>query len=167
VNDDRVERLAALLGARCARLATAESCTGGLLAAACTSVAGSSGWFERGFVTYSNAAKTELLGVPAVLIEAYGAVSREVALAMAGGALARSTAHLAAAVTGIAGPGGGTPAKPVGTVWLAIAERGHEPRALQLQLGGGRAAIREESVGRALDALIAAAEGLATDGESD
>ena len=98
------------------RLATAESCTGGLIAAACTAVAGSSDWFERGFVTYSNAAKTEAIGVDAALIAAHGAVSEEVALAMARGALAHSQADLAVAVTGIAGPGGATPGKPVGTV---------------------------------------------------
>ena len=105
-------------------MATAESCTGGLIAAACTSVAGSSDWFERGFVSYSNAAKTELLGVDAALIAAHGAVSEAVVRAMAQGALARAGVDLAVAVTGIAGPGGGSVDKPVGTVWLGLARRG-------------------------------------------
>jgi nicotinamide-nucleotide amidase len=99
-------------------LATAESCTGGMIAAACTDLAGSSQWFERGFVTYSNEAKTELLGVPAGLIATHGAVSESVARAMALGAVAHSRAQVAVAVTGIAGPTGGTADKPVGTVWF-------------------------------------------------
>jgi nicotinamide-nucleotide amidase len=102
-------------------LATAESCTGGLIAAACTDLAGSSVWFERGFVSYSNAAKTELLGVPADLIEAHGAVSEPVVRAMVEGALRHSRAQVAVAVTGVAGPGGGNPDKPVGTVWFGWA----------------------------------------------
>ena len=108
-HDELVLTLAAQLRARGALLATAESCTGGLIAAACTAVSGSSDWFDRGFVTYSNAAKSELLGVPATLIETHGAVSEPVARAMAEGALARSAAQFAVAVTGIAGPTGGTP----------------------------------------------------------
>ena len=106
------------------KLATAESCTGGLIAAILTEVPGSSDVFERGFVTYSNEAKTELLGVPAELIEKHGAVSEEVARAMASGALGHSRADIAVAVTGVAGPGGGTTAKPVGLVHLAAARRG-------------------------------------------
>ena len=102
-------------------MVTAESCTGGLIAAACTDLAGSSVWFERGFVSYSNAAKTELLGVPADLIEAHGAVSEPVARAMVEGALRHSRAQVAVAVTGVAGPGGGSPDKPVGTVWFGWA----------------------------------------------
>jgi nicotinamide-nucleotide amidase len=102
-------------------LATAESCTGGLIAAACTDLAGSSIWFERGFVSYSNAAKTELLGVPTDLIETHGAVSEPVARAMVEGALRHSRAQVAVAVTGVAGPGGGSPDKPVGTVWFGWA----------------------------------------------
>ena len=139
------------------RLATAESCTGGLIAAACTAVAGSSDWFERGFVTYSNEAKVESLGVPAALLAAHGAVSEEVACAMAAGALAHARAELAVAVTGIAGPGGGTPDKPVGLVWLALARRGGAPVAERLQLDGDRAAVRGRTVARALAALLAAA----------
>jgi nicotinamide-nucleotide amidase len=115
--------LAQVLGARQLSLCTAESCTGGLIAASCTQLSGSSAWFERGFVTYSNAAKHQLLGVPSGLIETHGAVSEEVARAMAFGALAHSRAHLSVAVTGVAGPTGGSPSKPVGTVWLAWAWR--------------------------------------------
>jgi nicotinamide-nucleotide amidase len=140
-------------------LATAESCTGGLIAAACTAPAGASDWFERGFVTYSNAAKCEMLGVPHGLIEQHGAVSAEVACAMATGALSSSHAQLAVAVTGIAGPAGATAGKPVGTVWLALA-REHEPaRAERLQLHGDRAAIRAQTVQRALARLRAWAAG--------
>ncbi|NBY70392.1 MAG: CinA family protein [Betaproteobacteria bacterium] len=117
------EALAQGLSAHKLRMATAESCTGGLIAASCTQLSGSSVWFERGFVTYSNAAKSESLGVPSSLIEANGAVSEEVAKAMAMGALNHSHAHLSVAVTGIAGPTGGSAAKPVGTVWLAWAWR--------------------------------------------
>jgi len=148
-------RLAEALRRRGWRLASAESCTGGLIAAACTALAGSSDWFERGWVTYSNAAKSESLGVPAALIEAHGAVSEPVACAMAAGALARSGAQLAVSVTGIAGPGGAVPDKPVGTVWLALAAAGDAaPRAERLQLDGDRAAVREQTVRIALRRLI-------------
>jgi nicotinamide-nucleotide amidase len=149
-----VVRLAAALRSRGASLAAAESCTGGLVAAACTSLAGSSDWFERGFVTYSNAAKTELLGVPIELIAEHGAVSSAVACAMAEGALARSHASVAVAVTGIAGPGGGTLAKPVGTVWIAIASVGRPAQPTLLQAAGDRAAVRAVSVVRALTLLV-------------
>ena len=136
-------------------LATAESCTGGLIAAALTAVAGSSDVVDRGFVTYSNAAKTEMLGVPAALIEAEGAVSEPVARAMAQGALARSAAGIAVAVTGVAGPGGGSAAKPVGLVWFGLAQRG-EPVAAECQVfPGDRGAVRAATVARAF-ALIAA-----------
>ena len=131
------------------RLATAESCTGGLIAAACTALAGSSDWFERGFVTYSNAAKTEMLGVDAALIAAHGAVSEAVARAMVQGAQQRSHAQLALAVTGIAGPGGAVAGKPVGTVWLAWGTA-HAVRAQRMQLGGDRAAVRAATVSAAL-----------------
>lgn len=152
--DRAVAELGVALRARGWRLVTAESCTGGLIAAACTSVAGSSDWFERGFVSYSNAAKSELLGVPAALIECHGAVSAEVARAMAEGALTRSRADLAVAVTGIAGPGGGTPGKPVGTVWLALVRRGGQAAEAELlQLAGDRAAVREQTVAVALARL--------------
>ena len=148
--------LAELLRSRGQRLATAESCTGGLIAAACTAVAGSSDWFERGFVTYSNAAKAESLGVSAALIDAHGAVSEAVVLAMAGGALAHAHADWSVAVTGIAGPGGAVPGKPVGTVWLALAGPGRAPEAWRLQLDGDRAAVRQQTVAAALGALCVA-----------
>lgn len=146
--------LAQALRARGAKIATAESCTGGLIAAACTAVAGSSDWFERGFVTYSNEAKTESLGVAMPLIRAHGAVSEEVARAMAEGALAHSRATLAVAVTGIAGPGGATPGKPVGTVWMALAQRDGATQAELLNLAGDRSAVREQTVAHALQRLL-------------
>lgn len=144
------------LRARGWRMATAESCTGGLIAAACTSVAGSSDWFERGFVTYSNEAKTGLLGVPPGLITAHGAVSEEVARAMVAGALAQAPVQLAVAVTGIAGPGGAVPGKPVGTVWLAWGTAGGV-QAERLQLAGDRSAVRQGTVQAALLRLNEAA----------
>ena len=155
--ESAVFALAGALRARGLKIATAESCTGGLIAAACTAVAGSSDWFERGFVTYSNEAKSELLGVDAALIKAVGAVSEEVARAMAEGALLHSHAQLTVAVTGIAGPGGATKGKPVGTVWLALARRGGATHSELLQLGGDRAAVREQTVQQALARLLGAA----------
>ena len=153
-----VARLADALRSRGATVAAAESCTGGLVAAACTARAGSSAWFERGVVTYSNAAKTELLGVPVELIAAHGAVSGEVARAMAAGAIARTPASFAVAVTGIAGPDGGSAAKPVGTVWIATCARGGDADAVLLQASGDRAAVRAQSVVRALERLLARVE---------
>lgn len=134
-------------------LATAESCTGGGVAQAVTAVAGSSGWFECGFVTYSNAAKSALLGVPEALIAGHGAVSEEVAAAMAQGALARSGAHVAVSTTGIAGPGGAVPGKPVGTVCFGWA-RGASVHTERLVFGGDRQAVREQSVAHALRGLL-------------
>jgi nicotinamide-nucleotide amidase len=154
-----VEPLADALRARGWRLAAAESCTGGLLAATCTALAGSSDWFERGFVTYSNEAKIEQLGVDVGLIAAHGAVSEAVVRAMAEGAIARSAAELAIAVTGIAGPGGAVPGKPVGTVWLALARRGAATSSERLQLDGDRAAVRARTVAIALERLLDAARG--------
>jgi nicotinamide-nucleotide amidase len=135
-------------------LATAESCTGGLVAATLTAIPGSSDVFERGFVTYSNAAKSEMLGVPFWLIERHGAVSEDVALSMAGGALTHSRATLAVAVTGIAGPDGGTAEKPVGLVHFAAGRR-DQPMVRERVVFGdvGRAEIRRRSVGRALSLL--------------
>ncbi len=135
-------------------IATAESCTGGLISGLLTEIPGSSDVVDRGFVTYSNAAKTHMLGVPPGLIGAFGAVSSSVARAMAEGALRNSNAHIAVAVTGIAGPGGGTPDKPVGTVWIAVAKIGQAATATLLQAGGDRAAIRAASVVRALALLV-------------
>lgn len=152
-----VRALAAALLARGWRVATAESCTGGLVAAACTSVEGSSDWFERGFVTYSNEAKHESIGVPAALIRQHGAVSAEVARAMADGALQAAGVQVAVSVTGIAGPGGEVPGKPVGTVWMAIAVEGRATHAELLQLRGNRAAVREQTVTLALERLLEAA----------
>ena len=151
-----VAPLADALRGRCWRLATAESCTGGLIAAACTTLAGSSDWFERGFVTYSNEAKIEQLGVDPALIVAHGAVSAEVARAMVAGALAHSRADIAVAVTGIAGPGGAVTGKPVGTVWLAWMRRGGLARAERLRLNGDRASVRAQTVAIALQRLYAA-----------
>ncbi|HET9645227.1 MAG TPA: CinA family protein [Burkholderiaceae bacterium] len=153
-----VARLGRALCERGWRLVTAESCTGGLIAACCTSVAGSSDWFERGFVTYSNEAKAEELGVPSELIDERGAVSEEVVRAMARGALAHSRADIAVAVTGIAGPSGGSAGKPVGTVWLAIASvvNAGPPRteAERLQFTGDRSAVRRQAVEVALRRLL-------------
>lgn len=134
-------------------LTTAESCTGGMIAAACTDLAGSSAWFERGFVSYSNASKTELLGVDPALIERCGAVSEEVVCAMVQGALQHSHAQVAVAVTGVAGPSGGTVAKPVGTVWFGWAT----PAGLNTQVqhfGGDRANVRSATVAHALQGLV-------------
>ena len=134
-------------------LATAESCTGGMIAAACTDLAGSSNWFERGFVTYSNQAKTELLGVDAALIAAHGAVSEEVARAMAVGAISHSRAQVAVAVTGVAGPSGGSRAKPVGTVWFGFVVGGQLSSEVQ-HFDGDRAAVRQATVQHALQRLV-------------
>ena len=134
-------------------LATAESCTGGLIAAACTDLAGSSAWFERGFVTYSNAAKTEMLGVDARLIAAHGAVSEAVVRAMAQGALKHSKAQVAVAVTGVAGPSGGSVEKPVGTVWFGFLV-GSQLTSEMKRFDGDRAAVRAASVKHALQRLV-------------
>lgn len=134
-------------------MATAESCTGGMIAAACTDLAGSSAWFERGFVTYSNAAKTELLGVDAALIAEHGAVSEPVARAMAAGAARHSQAQVAVAVTGVAGPTGGSADKPVGTVWFGFALPGLLISEV-MHFAGDRAAVRSATVHHALTRLI-------------
>ncbi len=135
------------------RVAVAESCTGGGLAAALTSIAGSSEWFDRGFVTYSNEAKQEMLGVSPATLRRHGAVSEAVAHEMARGALKRSRATRTAAITGIAGPGGGTVGKPVGLVWIAWARTG-SVRARRFHFKGSRAAIRRQSVHAALQGLL-------------
>ncbi|HEY8565284.1 MAG TPA: CinA family protein [Beijerinckiaceae bacterium] len=155
--DDLQPRAAQLLEACKARswmIATAESCTGGLVAALLTEIAGSSAVVERGFVTYSNEAKTELIGVPVELISTYGAVSAEVALAMAEGAIGRSRAELAVSITGIAGPGGATPTKPVGLVHFGLARRGETTRHLERRYGDlGRTQVRRRAVEDALALL--------------
>ncbi len=138
-------------------IATAESCTGGLVAAALTAVAGSSDVVERGFVTYSNEAKSELLGVPAETIAAHGAVSAETATAMAMGAVARAPVDLAISVTGIAGPGGATPTKPVGLVLFGLARRDGQWRTERHVFPGDRAAVRQAALEQALRLLEAEA----------
>ncbi len=150
------ETLLAACRAREIKLATAESCTGGLIAAALTAIAGSSDVLDRGFVTYSNQAKNEMIGVPLPLIEAHGAVSEEVAQAMAAGALARSRAGIAASVTGVAGPGGGSADKPVGLVCFGLARRGQPTIAERRIFAGDRTAIRAATVSHAF-AMIRAA----------
>jgi len=153
-----IVELAAELGRRLAVrgawAATAESCTGGLVAGAITAIAGSSGWFERGFVTYSNEAKIELLGVDAETLARHGAVSQATARAMAEGAIRGSRANIAVAVTGVAGPAGGTPAKPVGMVCFAWAARGGPTTDATHHFPGDREAVRRASVVVALQGLI-------------
>lgn len=158
MDDPALTRLAAQLGAALAArgetLALAESCTGGWVAACVTAIAGSSAWFERGFVTYSNAAKSEALGVPPALIAQSGAVSEATAQAMAAGALAHSAADWSIAVTGVAGPGGGTPEKPCGTVCFAFMRREGSPIARTRLFSGDRQAVRRQSVAYALQTLV-------------
>lgn len=151
-----VEQLAERLMEKGWMLATAESCTGGMIAAACTDLAGSSNWFDRGFVTYSNEAKQDMLGVPQALIAAHGAVSEPVARAMASGAVAHSGARCSVAVTGVAGPGGGSEAKPVGTVWFGWHLEGDSPQthAECLRFDGDRAQVRQATVRHALHRLL-------------
>jgi nicotinamide-nucleotide amidase len=149
--EERSARLLALLRTRGLKVVTAESCTGGLVAGALTAIAGSSDVVDRGFVTYSNAAKSDMLGVPPELIATHGAVSEPVARAMADGALSRSAADVSVAITGIAGPGGATDTKPVGLVHLAAARRGGPTLHLERRYGDlGRSAVRDAAV---LDAL--------------
>lgn len=137
-------------------LATAESCTGGMIAAALTDIAGSSAVVDRGFITYSNEAKMEMLGVTGATLAAHGAVSAETARAMAAGALARSRAGLALSVTGIAGPGGGSAEKPVGLVWFGVAEKGRETEThRKIFAGQDRDAVRQNTVGTALELILA------------
>lgn len=163
MNDGALNQLAQALAGRLIRrgewLATAESCTGGWIAKCLTDVAGSSGWFERGLVSYSNRAKAELLGVPEATIDRYGAVSEQTARAMTAGVLMRAPVEHAIAVTGIAGPGGGTADKPVGTVWLAWQSRGGEAQTRHCRFDGDREAVRRETVHTALAGLIARLDG--------
>lgn len=153
-----IERIALALIQRRENLGTAESCTGGLIAAACTSLAGSSQWFERGVVSYSNQAKTELLGVPAALIGLHGAVSGEVAEQMARGLNAHAPVDWALAVTGVAGPSGGSEGKPVGTVWLALVHERRPVRVWKEHFPGDRHAVRVQTVRAGLQALCDALE---------
>lgn len=146
----------ALLAARW-QVVTAESCTGGLIAQLLTERPGSSHWFDRGFVTYSNAAKVELLGVPVHILQQHGAVSQATAQHMAAAALARSQAQVAAAVTGIAGPGGGSVDKPVGLVWFGFAVTGQAPVTVEQQFSGDRVHIREQAAQYVLQTLLSLA----------
>lgn len=148
-----VARISAALLERGQMVCTAESCTGGLIAKTFTDIAGSSDWFERGFVTYSNAAKNEMLAVPDSIIEDCGAVSEPVAAAMASGALRHSRADHAVAVTGIAGPGGGSADKPVGTVWIAVASASQQQARL-FRFDGDRSAVRQATLEAALEMLL-------------
>ena len=164
--DQDFERLAARVGKLLLQhglqLVTAESCTGGWIAKALTDVAGSSQWFMEGFVTYTNTAKERSLGVPHATLERRGAVSEAVARAMAAGALAQTNAHVAVAVTGIAGPGGGVPGKPVGTVWLAWATRRGKRVQVMAALRhfrGDREGVRRRTVRAALEGLLRVSAG--------
>lgn len=148
------QELGSALLARGEWLAVAESCTGGWLAQSVTAIAGSSGWFDRGFVTYSNAAKVDMLGVPETTLDRHGAVSEATARAMAQGVLAHSRADWAVAITGIAGPSGGSPEKPVGTVCFAWAAKDGGCEAQTCHLAGDRGAVREQSVRHALSGLL-------------
>ena len=156
--DDALRRLAETLGqaaqAHHLSVVTAESCTGGWIAKMLTDIAGSSAWFDCGMVVYSYEAKQALLGVNPHTLEQHGAVSRETVVEMVSGALVHSAASLAVAVTGIAGPGGGTPDKPVGTVWIAWKRRGGYPHAAVHHFDGDREAIRRQTVAAALHGLI-------------
>ncbi|MEW6132008.1 MAG: nicotinamide-nucleotide amidase [Pseudomonadota bacterium] len=158
VSDDELLQLAHTLGqklhAKGWMLATAESCTGGWVAQVVTAIPGSSAWFDRGFVTYSNRAKEEMLGVSPATLDAHGAVSEETVNEMASGALTRSQAHISVAISGIAGPGGGTPKKPVGTVYIGWATLDGEPLSSTCHLSGDREEIRSRAVAAALRGLI-------------
>jgi nicotinamide-nucleotide amidase len=160
-NEPRLQALARQLGvaaqAHHHSLVTAESCTGGWIAKVLTDIAGSSAWFECGIAAYSYESKQALLGVRPETLEHHGAVSRETVLEMVSGALVHSGATLAVAVTGIAGPSGGTPDKPVGTVWIAWKRRGGYPSAEVFQFGGDREAVRRQTVAAALEGLLALA----------
>lgn len=152
------QRLGKRMGDAGLRLTLAESCTGGWVAKVVTDIAGSSRWFERGFVTYTNVSKQELLGVPAGVLDQHGAVSAETVAAMAHGALARSAADLSCAISGIAGPGGATPTKPVGLVWFAWMRRDAGPRTEQHLYAGDREAVRRQAVAQALRGLLDACD---------
>lgn len=148
-----VQQLAEQLASRGEKLCTAESCTGGLIAKSLTDIAGSSDWFDRGFVTYSNEAKSDMLAIPMQVIDQYGAVSEAVASAMLNGALAHSLADYAIAVTGVAGPGGGSEEKPVGTVWIAVGSEDHQV-VRRYVFAGDRDAVRMATLTSALDTLV-------------
>lgn len=150
----RAEQVGTRLAEAGLKLATAESCTGGWLSKVITDVAGSSGWFERGFVTYSDDAKREMLGVSPKTLEAHGAVSKAVAEEMARGAVAHRRAKVSVAITGVAGPGGGSREKPVGTVWLAWYRTGGRIATCETRFDGDRDAVRRSAVMTALDGML-------------
>jgi nicotinamide-nucleotide amidase len=156
--DNEIETLAAQVGAalreRGLYLAAAESCTGGWVCQAVTDIAGSSAWFERGFVTYTNTAKQNMLGVPLAVLDEHGAVSKATVRAMVDGVLNHSPADCALAVSGIAGPTGATPGKPVGTVWFAWLRRGGDCVTRREQFDGDRRAVRKQAVAVALQGII-------------
>ncbi len=152
--EDRVQRVAELCLAEGVVITTAESCTGGMIAAAMTDVAGASSWFERSFVTYTNTAKHEMLGVAEKIFEEHGAVSEECVSAMLSGALRHSHASLSVAVSGIAGPGGAEPGKPVGTVFIGWMRAGEEAVVERFAFKGDRRSVREAAVSAALDGII-------------
>jgi nicotinamide-nucleotide amidase len=162
-DDSVLEQLARAVGHNLAdagvRLVTAESCTGGWVAKLLTDVPGSSAWFERGFVTYSNEAKEELLGVSGKLLAEHGAVSEAVVRAMAEGALARGHGSISVAVSGVAGPAGGSATKPVGTVWLAWSGTGGDTHARHCRFDGDRDAVRRQSVAAALEGVLSRLRG--------
>ena len=157
--DAEIEHLATELGKALGQrgwlVATAESCTGGGVATAITDIAGSSGWFDRGFVTYTNQAKQQMLGVSGESLQQHGAVSEAVVLEMARGALANSSAAISVAISGIAGPGGATEDKPVGTVWFAWADRSGRHHSLLARFDGDRRQVRQQAVRQALAGLLA------------
>lgn len=152
--EQQLRQLGDLLIRRTWMLVTAESCTGGGVAHAVTAIAGSSGWFERGFVTYSNLAKQQMLDVPAAMLQRQGAVSEAVVRAMAEGALRNSAAHVSVAISGIAGPDGGSPDKPVGTVWFAWAVSQRLTRSQCRHFAGDRAQVRQQAVETAVTGLL-------------
>lgn len=156
--DAELEQLSRQVGealqARNLTLATAESCTGGWVAKVITDTAGSSAWFDRGFVTYTNQAKQDMLGVQAATLVAHGAVSEQTVNEMAQGALVHSNAQLSLAISGVAGPGGGSPEKPVGLVWFAWAKDGQATRIRRAQFDGDREAVRRQAVVMALEGVL-------------
>lgn len=155
--EELAQQVGAFLEQKHWKLVVAESCTGGGLGESITAISGSSKWFDRGFITYSNEAKIDMLGVDPTMIEQHGAVSEETVLAMAKGALMRSAAQIGVAISGIAGPDGGMPEKPVGTVWIAWAGR-KSRRAEQYVFTGDRAAIRQQAIEVALKGILAAGD---------
>lgn len=149
-----MDKLATILGKRNLKLVTAESCTGGMISTALTAAAGASSFFDRGFVTYSDNSKQEMLGISQEMLDMYGAVSQQCAAAMATGSLKRSKANISLSVTGIAGPDGGDKLKPVGLVYIAVAITGKQPDVVKCNFSGSRTEVREKTCRRAIELLI-------------